>query len=680
MLTGRFGNGEYWNGYREEASTGSAGWQLANGTPRVVLRSLLLAVNSAIYDGDAGALRQLDNLLYYAGTESKPGGKASRRQLMFDLLDMSTLRIVHVPEAPADGDAKRVCFDIGPVAITDKMTLEFIPSPEGGWRLMLPDAATLAAHRSRFLSALGHDNMEALNQARANSPRAALREFIQGARTWHDGGRQRALAVMDLSLIPESRHNLEGPIYADFLRRIIDRVAYVIWQEVPDDPQRSVPYVYFQHPAGNITLVQVMQPAADAQPPQSHWMISSGTLSSAPALLAAMQTLPMIGGLENPQPLSPYFQLREKVRGTWPELISVWGHLEIWQWIGLVATLLASILAAVLTAGLLRLLSKLWHKRKALAKLAVPSGFLMASLMANWGILRLGVTQAGIPLVSALTGVLLVLGIAVFAYRLVAVAGGWVHDNASKTSSYSDEIATSLATGFLKLLIVVASVIMMADVVGLPYEGVLTGLGVGGVAIAFAARDTVSNMIGGGLLIADRPVQRGDVIELDGNLATGEKVGLRSTRLRGLDNTLLYVPNSHLSDRLISNWGKRHRRKVFLPLGFTYDTPRERLDTFVHRLREVVLQQPKVDPSDIYVGLKGFGASSIDIDLICHLRVFDYGSQVEEQHKLILDIIALADDIGISFAFPTRTLYMAASCESAPIFPPQAEPEPEASS
>jgi small-conductance mechanosensitive channel len=227
-----------------------------------------------------------------------------------------------------------------------------------------------------------------------------------------------------------------------------------------------------------------------------------------------------------------------------------------------------------------------------------------------------------------------------------------------------DEIAASLGTGLVRLVIVIGAIIALADVIGLPYEGVLTGLGVGGVAVAFAARDTVSNMMGGGLLMADRPFQRGDMIEVDGTLATVEQVGLRSTKLRSLDDTLLHVPNAQLSDRTIANWGKRRRRKLALTVGLTYDTPREKLGTFVQRLRQVLLDQPFVDREDVYVGLKEFGASSIDIALLCHFRVPGYAEQIEAQHQLIMDVIALAEDLGVEFAFPTRTVQVSGSLRS----------------
>jgi len=468
------------------------------------------------------------------------------------------------------------------------------------------------------------------------------------------------MTVMDLSQVPARLHDLEGPIHADYVRRIIDRVAYLIWQEVPDNPDRTVPYVYFQHPLGTISIERVSVPAADGGTQTQRWKISAETLETAPAVLAAMQDLPVIVGVDAPEPLSPYFRLRERVRAAGPAYVADWGYLEFWQWIGFAGTILAALLTFWLIASVMLAASRRIARLAWLTGLAAPTGVLTAAILLNWVVARLGVTQAGLPFIGPLSGIVLVVAMAFLAYRLASLVGGVFHASAIKTTSYVDEIATSLGTALAKLLIVVGAVIAIADVAGLPYEGVLTGLGVGGVAVAFAARDTVSNMMGGGLLMADRPFKRGDLIEIDGTLATVETVGLRSTQLRGLDDTLLHVPNVQLSDRIIGNWGRRRRRKLSMLVGVTYDTPRQSIDTFVDRLREVLLGQPSVDPNDVYVGLKGFGASSIDIEFLCHLQVSDYAAQVEAQHKIIMDVIALAEDMDVQFAFPTRTIHMPA--------------------
>ncbi len=137
-----------------------------------------------------------------------------------------------------------------------------------------------------------------------------------------------------------------------------------------------------------------------------------------------------------------------------------------------------------------------------------------------------------------------------------------------------------------------------------------------------------------------------------------EDVGLRSTRLKTFDDSVLIIPNSQLSDKAIVNWGKRRRRKVEFDIGFTYDTPREKLDLFVERLRAVYEEQPRADASECYIGLKKFGVSSIDIEFWGYFDVIGYEAHVRARHAFIGDVIDLARTLGLSFALPTRTVHM----------------------
>ena len=116
---------------------------------------------------------------------------------------------------------------------------------------------------------------------------------------------------------------------------------------------------------------------------------------------------------------------------------------------------------------------------------------------------------------------------------------------------------TALGVGLLKVVVIIITVVAAADAVGLPYEGVLTGLGIGGLALAFAARETVSNMLAAAILLVDRPFRRGDLIDVGGTMATLEAVGLRSTRLRTFDDSVMIVPNSQLSDQIDRQLGRK---------------------------------------------------------------------------------------------------------------------------
>ena len=228
-------------------------------------------------------------------------------------------------------------------------------------------------------------------------------------------------------------------------------------------------------------------------------------------------------------------------------------------------------------------------------------------------------------------------------YTAIDLFGGYFQRRSERTSGFVDEIAVSLVTGVLKIGVAAAGIIAIADITGIPYEGVIAGLGVGGIALAFAARDTVSNLIGGAILMSDRPFHRGDLIETEGQMATVENVGLRSTRMRTFDDSLLVIPNSQLTDKAIVNWGQRRKRKIRLEISLHYDTPRERLDAFKARLREVYLAQPAADDTTGYVGLRSFGESALNVELWGYFNLADYEDYI-------------AASLDLDFAFPTRTI------------------------
>ena len=167
----------------------------------------------------------------------------------------------------------------------------------------------------------------------------------------------------------------------------------------------------------------------------------------------------------------------------------------------------------------------------------------------------------------------------------------------------------------------------------------------------------MANFFGAAMLLADRPFRKDDFVEVAGQYGTIENVGLRTTQIRALDDSVMVFPDGKLADSNITNLGGRRRRRVSPDIGLTYDTPAAKLDRFVNRLHETVLARPNAAEDPLWIGVQKFNDSSIDIQLIGNFTVDSYGAQVQAQHALILDIIHLAEDLGVSFAFPTRTVY-----------------------
>ncbi|WP_323771260.1 mechanosensitive ion channel family protein [Antarctobacter sp.] len=660
-FAGRFGSGDWWNGHRAGIAQQQRPAWWSGATPQATLRSILAAGNDAQYHAREGQVRWIEPLLAYDGPESDSSDHDRRRRALWHILDISTFRLWDAPVPAAEADpGTELHFEIGPAGSGTTYQLIFRLDDAGLWRLVVPPGPILQADLARLIRARGHETLDALEKARAGSPRMVMMDFILGSKDWDGAGGVRALRALDLDHVPRQLRRAEGALMADYLKRSIDRIGYVVWQEIPDDPARPLPYPYYRHPLGEITIAPTDIRDDEGRPVERLWRFSRDTMEALPALYEALERMPLAPGLSAPPPLSQYFATRQAVLewSGWLQRRAL--GLEVWQWIGLAGYLLAMALTLALAWRAVRTLgSGSGVLATVVAQLAGPAGLLLAALLFLDASERFGLTLRAFGPVSALSAVLLILAMAALAYRTVSLVFGALMVQAARTSAYTDEIVLSLAQGLLKLLVILGALIACADVVGLPYEGVLTGLGIGGVAVAFAARETVANIIGGAILLSDRPFRKGDMIEAAGTLAVIETVGLRSTRLRTLDDTLMIMPNAQLSDQVISNWGSRRRRKVKMQIQLTYDTPRDRLARFVERLKEIYHKQPDADTDNVTIGITSLGPQSIDIELWGHFKVFTYDAQVTAQQALILDILALAEEIGVAFAFPTHTVHLA---------------------
>jgi len=658
-FAGRFDNGEYWNGERVDPESFRPTPFIRSDTPRAALRTIVVAGNTA-REGDSGASLVYEPMLIYAGPETAAEDRQARWTLLYRLLDMSTFRIGDVPAEP---DTDEVVVELGPAGADFTFPITLRRQSDGRWGLVVPPEDELEATKAALLEALDHEDYAAYVFARRDSPREAMRDFLVGVQTWETGGMERALSALDLSGIPPALVSINAPLYADYLRQIIDRLGYVIWQEIPNNPEQVTPYVHYAHAAGEIAIGPIRDADGNVD-----WRFTRETIAAAPAIFEAIQALAIAPGLEEPEPFTPYFTLREAVKEVSPALLERAWLLPHWQWIALALTAVAALVLAYVAGWMVNLAWRLLPapapgEGDAAAADGRGSGLVTAvRLIVVGAVVYLAVGRTGLRsdvlgVLATAAALVVLVGAVAALYRLAGIVGGAFYRRATLTSGYLDEIVTSLATGLVKIAIIVGGIVMAADIVGLPYEGVIAGLGVGGFALAIAARDTVSNFFGAAVLLAERPFKRGDFVEVDGRYAVVEDVGLRTSQLRLFDDALMVIPNAKVADGTVINYGRRRKRQILLSVSLTYDTPRERMDAFVAGLKDLLAMFPRAD-REYYVGLARFGEWSIDIDLWCYVWVRSYGEQVEAQHRLIGDIVELAARIGVDFAFPTRTVHM----------------------
>ncbi len=202
-------------------------------------------------------------------------------------------------------------------------------------------------------------------------------------------------------------------------------------------------------------------------------------------------------------------------------------------------------------------------------------------------------------------------------------------------------------------------IIAATEYLGLAITPILAGLGVGGLAVALAVRPTLENVIGGLILFADKPVRVGDYCRFGDNEGTIEEVGLRSTRIRKLDDTLVSIPNADIAQMQLQNNARIRNRLYRTTLGFRYETSPEQLRYLLAELRAMLISHPKVSKDKLNVRFLGFGAYSLDVELFARIRTHDwleYRAIREDINLRIMDIVKAA---GTGFAFPSQTNYFA---------------------
>jgi len=294
-----------------------------------------------------------------------------------------------------------------------------------------------------------------------------------------------------------------------------------------------------------------------------------------------------------------------------------------------------------------------------------------------------GVVAVGAPLLQFPAGCDVVLTLAArtiaavagvwLAYRMVDVVGDVLERRAAKTESKLDDQLVPLLRKSFKVFFVVIGAIFILQNLDVDVGSLLAGLGLGGLAFALAAKDTVANFFGSIMIFIDKPFQIGDWITMAPNIeGTVEEVGFRTSRIRTFYDSVVTVPNANVTNTPIDNLGLRRYRRYKTTLGLTYDTAPDAVQHFCDGVRAIVAALPAARKDYCIVEFQNFGASSLEVLLYCFLETPDWASELRARSELNLAIMRLASSLGVSFAFPTQTLHIAAQDGAA--FLPTAAP------
>ena len=449
---------------------------------------------------------------------------------------------------------------------------------------------------------------------------------------------------------------------ASRLRSVIN--AQGLWVEmdqVPSDPE-YIDDATRQHRFAPLPLR--LSRFVLARGPDRAWRISADTVREVDSLYEETFTWYARGLLEI---LPPIFER------------SLLGF-TLWQVVGLLfLAALAWAAQVLLRWSFAAVLQRIGDRRadltaKTLEGMALPASWLATVWVFHYFFadLRLPVRLAqwvAVLVDLALAGILVWL-----AYRLIDAVCEKLAVLTKHTATQIDDHLIPLARTVLRVGAVLGAILMVAQNHGYSITTVVAGLGLGGLAVALAAQDTVANVIGSLAIVADRPFQVGDWILVGEHEGTVERVGLRSTRVRTFYDSLVSVPNSRIVNTVVDNMGQRTYRRMRQMLPLRYDTDPDRIHAFVEGIRAVIRANEAMRQDVYEIHLNRFSESSVDVMVYCFFRVPDWNRELVERHNFVLEVLRLARELGVEFAVPARTLQLESTPEKARPGPKPSDP------
>ncbi|MEM7730122.1 MAG: mechanosensitive ion channel family protein [Pseudomonadota bacterium] len=288
-------------------------------------------------------------------------------------------------------------------------------------------------------------------------------------------------------------------------------------------------------------------------------------------------------------------------------------------------------------------------------------------------IYQLLIVATGIPVVVRATVAPLVETVTVLAFgwmalRLVRYLGEEILQAMTRRARLGAVSVVSMARRILYAVIVTGTALLIASSFGLSLTGWFAALGIGGIAVALGTQKTIEHLVGGLSLVVDQPVRVGDFCSVGGLMGTVEDIGLRSTRLRTLENTLLTIPNGDMSDARIDNFAGRERFRWLATIGLTYDTTPQQMKAVLWRLDQLLSGDDRIE-RDHRARFVGFGESSLDVEIFAYIVADDFPTSLHVREEMNLAVMEIVAECGSGFAFPTRTLHMVppASVAAAPL-------------
>jgi MscS family membrane protein len=484
------------------------------------------------------------------------------------------------------------------------------------------------------------------------SPRATVSAFWRLCRSGDFVSASRYLDLPKASLG-------QGPLLARRLKAVLDRKAWIDLETLSPlekgNLEDGLPHAF----------EEIAKIPGDLSRPESVRLFKRPNPGDGPAWVFSRSTVEHINGW--------YMHLDQRwmLEHLPPSLLRPGPkELLVWQWIALPRLFLvfwevSRVLSNVSRWGFGRLAARTkssWDDAL-VAKLGGPLRLVWTLLLTLLVVPWLGLYLPAAKFVQSLIS-----GGFYFAFfwvvsRLIEVWGHVAMGSPWATEHSAAKSLVPIGVRLGQIAVLAIAVVALISALGYPAASLIAGLGVGGLAIALAAQKTVENLFGAFTLGFDQPFRVGDFVKVEDFMGTVESIGLRSTKIRTLDRTVITIPNGKLSEMRLETFAPRDRIRLAFDLALDYSTTAEQMQAVIAKIGEYLRGHPSVERDSIVVWFKELGKHALVIELQVYFLTADWGEFQRLRQSTLFEFMRIIEGAGAKFAFPTQTVHLVSDSE-----------------
>lgn len=473
-------------------------------------------------------------------------------------------------------------------------------------------------------------------------PRTSVKRFLEAAK---EGDFEDAAEYLDLHNLPRGMRNMEGSKLARQFKFILDQGLWIDLALLSDHPKgyENDGLPSFRDLLGQIetekkTYILLLQRVPRGDGVQI-WKISNATVAKIPELYE----------------LAGYGPFGDFMSSIIPQ-VEIFGAY-LWQWVGMIILMVFGYLVLLPVTWLSVFLVNRKAKRPQVTRfIRGPLRFFVWVLILTPMLGLLSPTVSMQAMMKASTFLVIA-----SAWVLIRLFDFYIEYQIQKFQEKEKTDAIVLLrflTKFVRVVIIVSAVLIWLDNIGFRVTTLMAGLGVGGIAIALAAQTIFADIIGAVILLVSQPVRVGDFCRFGNTMGTVEEIGMRATRVRTLDNTVVSVPNGEFSKLHLENYTLREMVWFHPKISLPYEATKEQISTITAGIKNMLKEHPMVHDEPIQIYFTEIGSYSFNIDVFSYVKTGDFGEYKKIAQELNMAIMDIVEQAGVKLAMPTQKLHV----------------------